>query len=479
MLAFVLALRAVPPAPTIGYTIPWIAWSVPAAGGSLMQAKEKVREALEFLKGGIWRIRARTLPPRKFFLVRLARVVLLAARGFHVNKCGLRASALTFFTLLSIVPAFAMLFGIAKGFGLDKLLEQRVHDWLGNQQEVADRIIEFSRSLLQNTKGGLMAGVGLLILIWTVVKVLSHIERSFNEIWGIRQHRTLLRRFTDYLALLILCPIFIIVSGGVVVLINAKVEALLEAVSFLGLLAPFVVPVLGLLPICMGWALFAFIYMYMPNTRVRFKSALVAGIVAGTLYQLAQWGYFNFQVGVAKYSAVYGSFAVLPLFLIWLQLTWFIVLFGCELAFAHQNVETYEFEPDCLAASPAFKRLVDLRITQLLVRNFDEGRPPATARQVSHEVGAPIRLVNESLFDLVEAGVLSETPVADEKDVGYQPARSIYALTIAQVCDALDHRGTAEIPLLESDQLQKTSRLAGSLPPGRPQLPGERPIKDI
>ncbi len=444
-----------------------------------MQAKHKVQEALEFLKGGIWRIRARTLSPRKFFLVRLARIILLAARGFHVNKCGLRASALTFFTLLSIVPAFAMLFGIAKGFSVDKLLEERIHDWLGNQPEVADRIIEFSRSLLQNTKGGLMAGVGLFILIWTVVKVLSHIERSFNEIWGIRQHRTLLRRFTDYLSLLVLCPVFIIVSGGVVVLINAKVEALLEAVSFLGWLAPFVVPVLGLLPICMGWALFAFIYMYMPNTRVNYRSALVAGVVAGTLYQVAQWGYFNFQVGVAKYSAVYGSFAVLPLFLIWLQLTWFIVLFGCELAFAHQNVETYEFEPDCLAASPAFKRLVDLRIAQMLVRNFDQGRPPATARQVSHEIGAPIRLVNESLFDLVEAGVLTETPLATEKEVGYQPGRSIYALTLAQVGEALDHRGTADIPLLESEQLQK---IADSLEAFRQAVrssPGNILIKDI
>ncbi len=444
-----------------------------------MQAKEKVRELLEFLRGDIWRIRARTLPPRKFFLVRLARIILLAARGFHVNKCGLRASALTFFTLLSIVPAFAMLFGIAKGFTLDKILEERVHDWLGNQPEVADRIIGFSRSLLQNARGGLMASVGLLILIWTVVKVLGHIEKSFNEIWGIKQHRTLIRRFTDYLALLILCPAFIIISGGAVVLINSKVEALLAAISFLGWLAPFVVPLLGLLPICVGWALFTFIYMYMPNTRVSLRSALVAGVVAGTLYQLAQWGYFNFQVGVTKYSTIYGSFAVLPLFLVWLQVTWLVVLFGCELAFAHQNVETYEFEPDCLAASPAFKRLVDLRITQLLVRNFDEGRPPCVARQVSHEIGAPIRLVNESLFDLVQAGVLSETPVDGGADVGYQPARSICSLTLAQVCEALDHRGTADIPLLESDQLQK---IAGSLETFRQavrQSPGNMLIKDV
>lgn len=453
--------------------------SHPAARGSLMQAKERVREVLEFLTGGIWRIRARTLPPRKFFLIRLARIVLLAARGFHVNKCGLRASALTFFTLLSIVPAFAMLFGIAKGFGLDKLLEQRMHEWLGNQPQVADRIINFSRSLLQNTQGGLMAGAGLLVLIWTVVKVLGHIEKSFNEIWGIRQHRTLLRRFTDYLSLLILCPVFIIVSGGVVVLINTKVEALLQAVSFLGWLAPFVVPLLGLLPVCMGWALFAFIYMFMPNTRVNYRSALVAGVVAGTFYQVAQWLYYNFQVGVTRYSAIYGSFAVLPLFLVWLQVTWLVVLFGCELAFAHQNVETYEFEPDCLAASLAFKRLVSLRITQLLVRNFDEGRHPATARDISHQIGAPIRLVNESLFDLVEAGVLSETPVKAEKDVGYQPARSICSLTLAQVCEALDHSGTAQIPLQESDQLQKITESMEAFLQAVRSSPGNVLIKDV
>jgi membrane protein len=444
-----------------------------------MQAKARVREAVAFLRGGIWRIRARTLPPRKFFLIRLARIILLAVRGFHTDKCALRASALTFFSVLSIVPAFAMVFGVAKGFGMDKVLEDYVRTGLANQEEVAQRILDFSRSLLEKAQGGVMAGAGLIIVLWTVIKVLGHVEKSFNEIWGVKEQRTLMRRFTDYLSLVIICPIFVIVSGGATVLVTAKIEALLNAVSLLGILAPLVIPVLRLLPYVVGWALFAFVYTFMPNTKVNLRSAIVAGVVAGTLYQLVQWAYFAFQIGVTKYSAIYGSFAVLPLFLIWLQVTWLVVLFGCELAFAHQNVETYEFEPDCLLASRAFKRLVALRITQFLVRNFDQALPPSTARQVSHELGAPIRLVNEVLFDLVRAGILSETRMEAERDIGYQPARSICSLTLAQVTEALDFSGTADIPLLESDQLQKISASLDDFRQAVRQSPANILVKDI
>jgi len=444
-----------------------------------MRVRDKVQEMVQFLKGDIWRIRSHTLPPRKFFLVRLARITLLALRGFHGDKCALRASALTFFTVLSIVPAFAMAFGIAKGFGLDKLLEERIRGALAGQEEVAARIVEFSRALLENTRGGVMAGVGVVILLWTVVKVLGHVERSFNEIWGVQEHRTLARRFTDYLALVILCPIFFILSGAATVLVTAQVQAFLNAVSFLGFLSIALLPLLRLLPYCLGWALFAFVYIYMPNTKVNLKSGLVAGIVAGTLYQIVQWLYISFQIGVTRYSAIYGSFAVLPLFLLWLQVTWLVVLFGAELSFAHQNVETYEFEPDCLSASRAFKRLVALRITQLLVGNFAEGRPALTARQIARQIGAPIRLVNEALFDLVKANILSETSLHAENDIGYQPARSICELTLADVAEALDACGTDSIPLIECEELNKIAESLAEFRNAVRRSPANLLIKDI
>ena len=291
-----------------------------------MQVMARVRDVIAFLTGGIWRIYSRDLPPRQFFLIRLARVIVLSVRGFLTDKCVLRASALTFYSVLSIVPAFAMVFGIAKGFGMDKVLEDRVRTGLASQPEVADRILQFSQSALANTKGGLMAAVGLLILIWTVVSVLSNIEQSFNEIWGVKEPRSLARRFTDYVFLVIICPVFIVFSGAATLLATTKLTAFINAIALLGFFSHLVFPLLRVLPFCIGWGLFTFVYKFMPNTKVNFRSALVAGVVAGTAYQLTQWAYFAFQVGVTRYSAIYGSFAVVPLFLVWLQLTWLIVL---------------------------------------------------------------------------------------------------------------------------------------------------------
>jgi len=324
-----------------------------------------------------------------------------------------------------------------------------------------------------------MAGVGVIVLLWTVLKVLGNVEKSFNEIWGVREQRSLIRRFTDYLSLLIVGPVFLVLSGGATLLVRASVEGLFNMVAFLGFMEPVVLGLLRLLPYCMGWALFAFVYVFMPNTKVNLKSGIVAGIVAGTLYQLVQWGYVSFQIGVAKYSAIYGSFAVLPLFLVWLQLTWLVVLFGAELSFAHQNVETYEFEPDCLRASRAFKRLVALRMMQMLVRNFAEAEPPLTAREVAHELGAPIRLINELLFELVRAGMLSEIRAENYRDIAYQPARSVCNLTLAQVMEALDSSGTKDIPLVETEELSKIAQSLQDFYAAIERSPGNVLVADI
>jgi membrane protein len=423
-------------------------------GEKMAYLRARLGEAIHFIRADVWRIRARTLPRSKSFLIRQLRIILLALRGFRSDKCSLRASALTFFSILSIVPAVAMAFGVAKGFGLEKRLEQRLLSALAGHQEVATRIVEFSRSLLENASGGLIAGVGVAVLLWTVLKLLSNIERSFNEIWGIQRHRPLARKFADYLSLVLICPFLVVVSGSVTVVVTAKVGAVVDSLTFLGFVGTLLHAMLKLLPYCIGWGLFAFVYVFLPNTKVQLSSGLLAGIVAGTLYQLVQWAYVSLQIGVTRYSAIYGSFAVLPLFLIWLQATWLVVLFGAELAFAHQNVETYEFEPDCLGASRSFRRLVALRIAQIVVSRFADGEPPLTAAELSHELGVPIRLTNELLYELQEADVLSEVRSDGEQEPAYQPARSVDSLTVGYVIEALDREGTDTVPLAESRELE-------------------------
>ncbi len=442
--------------------------------------KTKVQKALRFLSTDVWRIRLRDLPPRKFFLIKHLRIILLAARGFHADRCVLRASALTFYCILSLVPVAAMAFGIAKGFGLEKMLESHLRKYLEGQEMIADQVITFAHNLLQNVKGGLMAGIGVVILLWTVIKVLGNIEKSFNDIWGVKKNRSLPRKFSDYLSVVFIAPILLVLSTSATVAITTQLSARIVEVPVLSIVAPLIILLLGLVPYFIGWALFAFVYLFLPNTKVNLRSAIIAGILAGTIFQLVQWAYIAFQVGVTRYSAVYGSFAALPLFLVWLQVSWLVVLFGAELSFAHQNVDTYEFEPDCLGVSRSFKNLVALRATQLLVDNFRQGKGPLTAQQISHELEVPIRLVNDIVFELVRANVLTETKAPDDdRQTGYQPARDTDALTTSYVISALEKSGADSIPVAETQDWKKLKACLDELDKARDKSAGNVPLREI
>ncbi|PIQ89672.1 MAG: ribonuclease BN [Candidatus Omnitrophica bacterium CG11_big_fil_rev_8_21_14_0_20_42_13] len=413
------------------------------------------KRLIDFLTRDVWRIRLNDVPRQRSFLIRNLRIVLLALRGFNEDYCSLRASALTFYSLLSVVPVFALAFGIAKGFGLEKALEKQILEKIPAQNDVIINVINFSHTLLENAKGGVVAGVGVIVLFWTVIKVLGNIERSFNDIWGIKKMRPLSRKLTDYLAVMLICPVLLIVSSSVTVFVATQAGMLSQKIALPGMLADLLQFILSFLPYTVIWLLFSFIYIFIPHTKVNITSALLAGVAAGTIYQLAQWTYVHFQVGVAKYNAIYGSFAALPLFLIWLQLSWRIVLLGAEVSFAHQNVDTYEFEPDCLNVSHSFKNLLALRIVSLLTGNFSKAMPPLSAQEVSRQLGIPIRLVRDIIFELTETGVLATVREEADKVPVYQPASDINLLTIKYVVDKLENRGTDAIPVIRTEELEK------------------------
>lgn len=414
---------------------------------------------IDFMKDDIWRIRLENLPRKKSFFIKQLRIFLLSTRGFAEDKCQLRASALTFYSLISIVPVAAMSFGIAKGFGFEKLLEKWLLEQFAGQEEIIVKIIGFAHSLLANTKGGLLVGVGVIVLFWAVIKVLGNIEDSFNDIWGIKKARPLGRKFSDYLSVMLLCPILMIMASSATVFITTQVTLITEKVALLGIFSTVIFSVLRFLPYCLIWILFTFLYIFIPNTKVHFSSGILAGIIAGTIYQIIQWAYITFQVGAAKYNAIYGSFAALPLFLIWLQLSWLIVLFGAELSFAHQNVDTYEFEPDSLRISDYFKKLLSLQICHLLVRNFVEGRGPLTATEISKRLDIPIRLVHKILYELVACGIISDTRTEEYKELTYQPARDINTLTIKFVVESLEDSGIDNIPVAQTAGLKVISEI--------------------
>ena len=433
----------------------------------------------DFLSYDLWRIRSRKLPPRKSFLIRQLRMLILAFRGFDEDNCSLRASALTYYSLMSVVPMAAMAFGIAKGFGLQKLLEREIMEQFRGQEEVIARVMEFARSMLETTRGGLIVGVGVAFLFYLIIKLLGNIEKSFNDIWGVTRARSLFRRISDYLSIMLIAPLLLAMSGSVTVFIRTQIVYFTQHISLLGPLSPLILFSLKLLPFLVIWALFTFMYVFLPNTKVRVRAALVGGIVAGTIFELLQWGYIAFQVGVTKYGAIYGSFAALPLFLIWLHISWMIVLFGAEIAFATQNVDTYEFEPDALRVKPSFKRILALRIANLCVKDFCSGQRPRNAEEISRVLEIPIRLVNQILFELVHSGVLSEVNGGMEDNPRFQPARNVEVLTLSYVLQALDALGTDDIPVEKSEELEKIQDALDQFSAVVENAGANRPLGDI
>jgi len=447
----------------------------------LLEIEEWITGAIGFVTVDIWRIRLEDLPFGKSFLIRQLRIFLLALRGFDEDKCFFRASSLTFNTLLSIVPVAAILFGIAKGFGFESRLKIELLDKFPGeaQQEVLWKVVDFAESLLEATKGGVIAGIGLVILFWTVINVLSQIEASLNDIWEIKESRTWGRKFSDYLAIMLISPLLIIMSSSVTVFITTQVTQLTERIKLLGIISPLLFLSFKLIPYVLIWILFTIIYVLMPNTKVNLRAGIVAGIIAGTIFQIAQWAYISFQIGATRYNAIYGSFAALPLFLMWVQISWWVVLFGAELSFANQNVGTYEYEPDSNKVSPAFKKVLTLQIAHLLIKNFARGQKPLTDIEISAQLRTPIRLVHNILFDLVESRLISETTTRVDKQFGYQPARDINTLTIASVIDAIEQKGSNSIPVVKNEEFEALSDALEKFKDVMEASPANRLLKDI
>ncbi len=415
-----------------------------------------VSRLVHYFTRDIWRVPARRIEkgPRGFSF-RALRIFILSLREFASDQCSLWASALTFYSLLSIVPVFAMAFGVAKGFGLDKTLREKLLENVQGQQEVMTRIVDFSENFLQNTKGGIIAGVGLALLFWTIIQVLSNIENAFNHIWGIKKPRTLGKKFTDYLAFMLIVPVFFVVSSSATVFVVSQMDMITHKIAIPGFMGGLILSGVKVLPYLVFSSLLTYIYMFLPNGRVRFRSALLGGLVAGLVHQAVQWTYIHFQVGVSNAGAIYGTFAALPLFLVWLQTSWLIVLYGAELAFACQNEDNFEFEPDCLNASEEFKKLMALRIMQLCVSRFSAGLQPVSADEIADQLEMPIRLTRLLLDRLTRAGLLSMAPGKDDRERFYQPGRDVSCMTVQFVVEKLEKSGSADIPVAQGPEMEK------------------------
>ncbi|MDR3251643.1 MAG: YihY/virulence factor BrkB family protein [Tannerella sp.] len=408
----------------------------------IQPVSELLSRIIHFVSYDIWRITENEVSGLKRSYIFVAKTVILAVRGFRREDLQRGASALTYNTLLAIVPLLAVIVGIASGFGLRDTVRESVYSYFPGNQAELEQAFSFADNYLSMSKGGIFLGVGVLLLLYTVVNLISTIEGTFNGVWQVNKNRSWHRKITDYLALLILIPAMMTVSSGLSLFISTQSSSFLKEYVFL---TPVANSILKISPYIITVLFFTALYILVPNTKVRFWNALAAGIITGCAFQIFQFVYISGQIWVSKYNAIYGSFAALPLLLLWLQLSWTLCLFGAEITYSSQNVKKFSFERDSKNISRRYKDFLVVLITSMIVKRFERAEKPYTADELSDDNRIPIRLATEILYLLTEIRVISEVSVAadrDERVVRYQPALDISKINVGFLLRKIDEYGS-------------------------------------
>ena len=405
---------------------------------------EKIDRLSHFFMKDIWRITQGDVPPLKYLVTVIVKKVMLAVRFFLAKRVMTKAAALTYSTLLAIVPIMAVVFAIARGFGYNKYIEVWFRNAFESQPQAADVIIGFVNSYLVHTKSGVFLGIGLLFMLYTVLMLVSNVEDAFNEIWQVKTPRSIFRTFTDYLAMFFVFPIIIVITSGISIFMATIADSMPD---FL-LLRPAVRVLIDLLPYVLMAGMFVALYVFMPNTHVKPMNALAPGILAGVAMQGLQIFYIHSQMFLSSYNAIYGSFAALPLFMLWVQISWTICLFGAELCYTNQYLDYYDYDANTGEISHRYKIMLAVLLTSRICRRFANGQKPLTAVQLREQTGIPIRIVNEMLYELIDAGLLIEIN-NDEKggESHFMPAEDINRMTLGALIDRMEARGQWKIDL--------------------------------
>ena len=384
------------------------------------------------------------------WFVQQYRLLFYTARGLLEHGTIMHSAALTFYTLMSLVPIVAVVFAVLKGFGMADNLVQSLYGVFPQYPDIVDYLVSFAEKALARTQGGIVAAVALATLFWAVIRVFSSIESAFNNIWEVMVELSIMRQWTDYIAVVMIVPLLWIAANAV----GNYAQQLLGARDGLGFRLLSRAASMAVI-----WVMFTFLYTIIPNARVRLRSAAMAGIVAGTFFLLFQWGYIYIQRWMTSYNAIYGSFAALPLLLIWMQTSWQILLFGGELSFAYQNISRFGEERESLLISYDQRRKILLAVMLTVMRHFREQGGTLPADAIRQQLDLPTRIVNDVLFQLVQAGQLIAVRSGDgERDVAYSPAHDISQLTVYGVLESVEQWGKIGVDLTRTHEFARIDR---------------------
>ncbi len=406
-----------------------------------------LKRIIQYITHDIWVKKEHEYKSRKIrWAVRQIKVIIFTAQGFGQHEILVRSAALTFYTLMSLVPIAAMVFGIAKGFGLETRLNEYLYGKFPQYSVLIDQIIDFANALLQRTKGGLIASVGLVVLFWSVLKVFGNIENAFNNIWEVHRSRSFARKFSDYTTVVVVTPILGVISSGLGVQLQSQLQHFTSSAV--------VQILLGFVSVVMIWLMFAFVYLVMPNTKVKLRNAVIAGVIAGTAFQIFQLAYIYIQSRLTSYNAIYGSFAAVPLFLIWMQSSWQIVLFGAELSFAYQNIQKFEYEKQAREMSYEYHKKALVVVMYQIVNHFINKSGAVSSETIAGALNLPLRVVRDAIYDLEKVGLIASIVSKEDKVSLYVPARDVHTLRVYDVVHQVEAAGQASFDTQQSNEFQ-------------------------
>lgn len=396
--------------------------------GWIDSIKRKFISAYEYCTTGVWN------ETKSSWWINIIKTLNLSARSFLDVNLQMKASALTYSTLLAIVPALAMLFAIGRGFGFQNILQTELFKYFPAQTEALNQAFSFVDSYLAQSSEGIFVGIGIVFLLWTLISLLMNVEDAFNHIWGVKNGRSIYRKITDYTAIFLMLPILMICASGISIFMSTA----LDFSANLNFLSPVVTTLLDVAPFVLTWLFFTGAFMLIPYTKVKFKYALLSGILCGTAFQLLQLLFVTGQIYVSKYNAIYGSFAFLPLLLIWMQLTWVICLSGAVLTYSSQNIFRFNFSDNINEISERYLNEITIIVLAIITKRFEKAQTPYSKPAMSKAYDIPIRLVGEIIDRLVDAGLLVALAPGEDGMVSYQPAVDPQLMTVGYVFRKLE-----------------------------------------
>ncbi len=383
----------------------------------------------------------------------------LAVNSFASKRLPQKACALTYSTVLALVPILAMLFAIGRGFGFQNILQSELFRYFPSQRNALNSSFSFVDRYLEQTSQGLFVGIGVVFLLWTLISLMRNVESSFNEIWGVRRNRSIYRQVTDYTVVFLFMPVLMLLSAGLNLLVTTGINQVLD----IDVLSPVVQFLLDLSPMMIAWLVFSCAFWLIPNTPVKAKPAFVAGVACGTVTHVLQMLFVGGQVYVSKYNAIYGSFAFLPLLLIWLQLVWLITLAGMVMTYSMQTASSLSYSGHIRHISVNYFNQVTVLLLAIISRRFNEHRNPLGTSELAAVYGLPPSLVQMSIQRLVDIGLLNRVDL-HENAVAYQPAYPVGdRLTIREAFGLLNDYGQHDFMELKDRQLADALTLLRNL----------------